>query len=876
MSPDVLRYAGPLDLAAVTLPGGARLPLPPPDADDAEHTLAAVVGGRAVTAVVRRVGCALHDGLLRRDDPAGGLPPQAAAALRWRAFRRYAEVVALKRLTGGLSGSQVVVVRPRLRAPAFDPTDPEMASAGPADALAGAWGSPLLVKTGPAAAIRQEFARAAAFLRDRRSPFVAPPDELLDVRPPDAGADHATTVSGFLGGDVIQAEPLDRLVRGSPSADRPLQALDALAARLATWHGHTTERPLGDWSRAFRPAVGDPDPWRLFGWYNLRAGDRSDPAGRAAFAAGVGWDIPFGSSRHLEGHLLGKPGGRDGLAYRLAELPAAFSLVHGDLNPRNVLCDGEQVWLIDFQHAGAGPVLADLARLEVNLRLWCVDLGPAADGSAEAARALEGLLLDHLHGSECSLEPVRRLAPALGAAPDDLEKIARCVVHLRRLAGRWCVPRFCDGRDYLAALYLAVLSLVPHFGRGNAGAANERWVMALCWVLEEALDHVFGREPFRRGVRAYDPVYHVNADLARGPGTWRRARDLCDTVDGRAALAPVAALRGVLQGEFHHLDAFYHTLTTVAYLEAILADPVAALLDPGALDRRVAADLAAGGLAPAPPDPAQADPPPPAVPWLAAHRAQLDAHLAGLLTDEVRLALVWCAMLHDVGKPATRTVADRPSGPGIQFLGHERYGVEVVRGRLAAWFPDPAAADRVADYIRHHHHSHQLLGDGLLRRDKEEPPPADRLFELLAGAHRPDVLAWVGKRTDPARDEYRPHLGPMLLHGYADRLAARGRRAGATVTEWAAATLGVLAVLASWDELGAAAARHGAAADGTERVLRDFAHELTDGPGFGRVMAAARRRLAGYAGPADGALNHLRGEADAIRAEAGIDPRGVQ
>ena len=45
-----------------------------------------------------------------------------------------------------------------------------------------------------------------------------------------------------------------------------------------------------------------------------------------------------------------------------------MSYVHGDLNAANILVDAhDNVWVIDFFHAGRGHVLKDLAKFENDL-----------------------------------------------------------------------------------------------------------------------------------------------------------------------------------------------------------------------------------------------------------------------------------------------------------------------------------------------------------------------------------------------------------------------------------------------------------------------------------------------------------------------------
>jgi len=141
--------------------------------------------------------------------------------------------------------------------------------------------------------------------------------------------------------------------------------------------------------------------------------------------------VAFLQEKHLRGHLLGKH--RDGLLYKIREIEAAYSLTHSDLNPRNVLCEGEDVWLIDFEDVGVAPTLVDFARLEANLRLWCLRLGATESNVEDVAAAFETRLLDHFLGNTGSLEPVGELAAALKADPDNLITVTQAIAHIRRL-----------------------------------------------------------------------------------------------------------------------------------------------------------------------------------------------------------------------------------------------------------------------------------------------------------------------------------------------------------------------------------------------------------------------------------------------------------
>ena len=454
----------------------------------------------------------------------------------------------------------------------------------------------------------------------------------------------------------------------------------------------------------------------------------------------------------------------------------------------------------------------------------------------------------------------------MGADPDELEKVARCIIQVRRLARWWCVPRFADGRDYLATLYLTVLSLLPYTGRGHSGVANERWVVELCWVLEAALDRLLGREPFDREQLSYNPVHTISAGFVRDADAPRRVHDLCATPDGREAIQPVAALHGVLQGSYHHLDAYRHTLSVLAYMEALLAEPIRGLLDPAALDGSVASKFKEYGLDVPPPAQAQANPPAVDPPWFEAHQGRVREWLTTVLNPESILLLKWCALLHDVGKSGTRTMKEKSGTREVQFIGHERYGVALLQSRLAAWFPgdhpderpvSPAGL-RLAELIRNHHRSHQLIGDNLLR----DPDRAAALYTLAGGVPRPEMRKWLRDHSEEGRRDFRPDLPVLLLHGYADRLAARGPKTGA-VSDWAAVTLALLTCLAREGELTAEDTRRAAAGANATAAAREYAAELLAGGHIqaqqvDRAIGLLRKTCADRPEAGDGLARYLR------------------
>ena len=188
---------------------------------------------------------------------------------------------------------------------------------------------------------------------------------------------------------------------------------------------------------------------------------------------------------------------------------------------------------------------------------------------------------------------------------------------------------------------------------------------------------------------------------------------LCDRLGLTAAILPeVAALRGVEQSHFHHLDVYDHTLE-------VLRRQVE-------LERGL--DGVFGELAP-----------------------RLGAVLAGPLADELTRAeaLRFAALLHDVGKPATRAV--REDGR-VTFIGHDCAGADMVRaicarlrtsGRLASFLAAIARTHLALGFLVHQ----RPLRRRAVYRYLKACAPVEVEVTVLSCADR---LATRGRKAEPA------------------------------------------------------------------------------------------------------------------------------
>lgn len=140
---------------------------------------------------------------------------------------------------------------------------------------------------------------------------------------------------------------------------------------------------------------------------------------------------------------------------------------------------------------------------------------------------------------------------------------------------------------------------------------------------------------------------------ADGAGMVRELRRLA----GLAIVLPeVAALDRVMQSAPHYLDVGGHTEVTLAWLAQVDTAVVQQLpTDHPFLQAAQAA--------------------------LAPYAPHLQAHLNRAVTGDLhgRVLWQWAALLHDTGKPTTRTVDDEGR---IRFLGHEKEGAKLAAARL--------------------------------------------------------------------------------------------------------------------------------------------------------------------------------------------------
>lgn len=163
----------------------------------------------------------------------------------------------------------------------------------------------------------------------------------------------------------------------------------------------------------------------------------------------------------------------------------------------------------------------------------------------------------------------------------------------------------------------------------------------------------------------------------------RRPAGAIRTLDVLGLLHPLlpelTSTKGCQQSRPHTLDVWEHSLAAVERLDKLLQ-----VLGP-APDSDSAADLTLG-LASV---------------RLGRYRAPLGQHLDERLSDErpVRALLLFAALIHDVGKPATR---HQEADGRVRFLEHEQVGAKLVAARAFQFRLSTVEVDRLRRIVQHH------------------------------------------------------------------------------------------------------------------------------------------------------------------------------
>lgn len=752
--------------------------------------------------LLRRTHCRLSTALVatngrQRDDRGStDILPQTRAALLWVACKRFRQIAVVRRFSRGLSNAEVLVCRPQLSGHTSG-TGSQCSSFSELEP----WGSWLMVKTGSGAKILEEWQRFHDFLSDRLHAFVARSERLLSVNGPHCDADtqeewkeYATILGSFVGGDLVDVESLEAILRTSRDAHRCISAVDKIEEVLSGWYECHTVRRFSECQRVF----GQDQQGQLLVGKNRM--DLRRPEIQLEYKRAISWDYEFFRTDHLNRHLLGGTGGEGtGLLGRLGEIPVRYSLIHGDLHCRNLLISREHAWLIDFGETEIGPTLFDFAMLEVFIRLWCLKLSPHSGDFDSAAYNFERGLMDQMVGTSHGFDDFEELADPLGVEVDDLKRIAQTIGHLRLRAKRYSIsgPEY---RDYFAILFSVVLRTL-RFSQGNDGipVQNYRLVLGLFWRLEDVLSRMVGIEPFQRDRAPMEFTQLLTTEWLAAPNAAARVAYLMAREDGRRAFPELAATIGVMQNENHHLDVFEHTLNVLMHIEVMLERPIDWFFDPPSFIRRAEESMASQGFRFSLQSVPKSQQGCVDSSVLRAVENDLHEYAANLLSGIHCLTLKWAAVLHDLGKASTRRMSpvNGHRRSRVNFRAHEVYSRALIRRLSPHLFPNPRMCELVDRIVELHHHHHSLIDRFLsqsriedlekclahsvasgLMPDKELLNSEKEFCRMLFRAAGNEAAASATNLAEEVRAIDRDFLPLLLIFGFADVSACMG--AGST------------------------------------------------------------------------------------------------
>jgi putative nucleotidyltransferase with HDIG domain len=285
------------------------------------------------------------------------------------------------------------------------------------------------------------------------------------------------------------------------------------------------------------------------------------------------------------------------------------------------------------------------------------------------------------------------------------------------------------GRDDLAAGRLRMVSAQAFASDPLRVVRLARFVAELGLVVEEATVAAAAEHAAALPGVAQERVFAELKRIVTSPDPLAGLAALERTGATRAVLPELAALSGVEQSHYHHLDVREHTLAVLAEAVALARDPAAVFGDE--------------------------------------HGAALATLLAEPLADQLTRgdALRFGALFHDVAKPQTRGVAP---GGRVTFFHHDELGADVARAVLARLHASERLRAHVAALARHH------LRLGFLVRERPLSRRAEYRYLKACGPVAVDVtllsvadrLATRGRNAEEAIAKHltlaRELIGPAL------------------------------------------------------------------------------------------------------------------
>ena len=313
---------------------------------------------------------------------------------------------------------------------------------------------------------------------------------------------------------------------------------------------------------------------------------------------------------------------------------------------------------------------------------------PLEDGSIDLT-ALAGTLDEDLARRDFT---VNALAVPLDRVPTNLNRLDPSEVIDQH-----------DGLADLAAHHLRLISERALIEDPLRTIRAARLAAELTFTIEPATEAAITSHAARLVEAAPERVEHELTRLFASPHASAGVRLLERTTLLDVCFPELMEGRDIDQRPVHRLNVLQHALAAAEWIDVLLAASPPAE-EPAATIWHTTWDAS----------------------WPTTNWGDVRHHLASHATT-LRIA----TLLHDIGKPRTRTV--EPNGR-TRFFGHGDLGAEIIRTRLAAWRFPTRQIERIALLLEQHLRPGQVASPG-------EPPTARALhrFHASLGDATPDV-----------------------------------------------------------------------------------------------------------------------------------------
>jgi hypothetical protein len=512
--------------------------------------------------VVRFSACLFDDAGIRISPEEYPLFEAAITGLRFHAYQKYDQITFVKKYTDGFSGALTLAFVPKTIDSVRDSENPSEDHSS-FEPIRRRWTKPRLVKISRAASALREYEASRRYVGETLNGLSIHPDHHLVVSGPTektatkasdtSGERYGTLISSYMGPhSPLEFRRMDIYLRSSVTEEAVASLVQRVFDGLGGWHDAFVMREIDHYT-----TLTD----KLDFYVDGDAVSRK----RGIDEILVDFRNHWKEGKELPSQPLMK------LLHKLKSTKTRWSVIHGDLQPRNIFVDDNGTpWFLDFEHTGEGPTLFDHAVFELHTRTCLLSYRAVSPDLAERTVIFERKLMESLWSMNMDVPSiVETIRPVTSNSALEIETVVNTIVGIRRSVAPYSVGGPLR-IDYLSLLYLASLKWL----RRIAGKSIEsvRHIISLTYVLEDVLLRHFmltdqDDVTAARRIEGRSKTIPFGFNFLAGHAT-SRLRYFFDQPYAERYFPEITRLRGIVQPLVHHLDVFDHTLLVLENLES--------------------------------------------------------------------------------------------------------------------------------------------------------------------------------------------------------------------------------------------------------------------------------------------------------------------